>query len=97
MTIKPAPYQYPQERTESTGGGADFPGSAGDRERGKFRPSSIPRRTAVAVVGDDGQPIARTTDQILEEILLYQKAILQALSLTALGESFEPDDVLGQV
>lgn len=92
-----APYRYPQETTESTGAGPDFPGSAGDRERGKFRPSAIPRRTTVATVGDDGLPVVRTTDQILEEVLLYQKAILLALSLTAHGESFVPEDILAQL
>lgn len=95
MTTRP--YQYPQESTESTGAGPDFPGSAGDREKGKFRPSAIPRRTTVAVVGDDGLPIARTVEQTLEDVLLYQRAILYALSFVAAGESFDPEDLLNQV
>lgn len=95
MTTKP--YEFPQSRVESTGAGPDFPGSAGDRERGKFRPSTIPRRTTVAVTGDDGTPTIRTTDQILEEVLLYQKAILLALSLTTHGASFEPEEILAQI
>jgi hypothetical protein len=90
------PYEFPQSRVESTGGGPDFPGPAGDRERGKFRPSGTPRLTSVAVAADDGRPVARTTDQILEDILLYQRAILLGLSLMTKGESFEPADVLDQ-
>lgn len=91
------PYEFPQSRNESTGAGPDFPGSAGDRERGKFRPSASPRLTNVAVVGDDGTPVARSTEEILEEILLYQKAILLALAQVAQGESFDPEEQLRQV
>lgn len=93
-----APYKYPQETVESTGAGPDFPGSAGDRERGKFRPSSIPRRTAVAVVGDDGRPLALTSEQLLAEILLYQQAMLLALSLIAqsVGANVTTEDLLNQ-
>ena len=75
------PYRFPEEDISTTGAGPDFPGSAGDREKGKFRPSAIPRRTAVAVVGDDGKPIARTSETLLEEVLLYQKATVLGLSL----------------
>ena len=95
MTTRP--YEFPQSRVESTGAGPDFPGSAGDRERGKFRPSSIPRLTQVAVTGDDGLPVVRTAEHILEEILLYQKAILLALSLVTKGASFEPAEILDQL
>ena len=95
MTTKP--FEFPESFRETTGGGPDFPGSAGDRERGRFRPSSMPRHTAVAVVDDEGRPIARTTEQILEELLDYNKAILLALSLVVRGEAFTPDDILGEI
>ena len=81
----------------SPGAGPDFPDSSGDRERGKFRPGTIPRTTTVAVVGDDGLPIARTTEELLEELLLYQKALLVALSMLAEGASFIAEDVLTAV
>jgi hypothetical protein len=42
---------------DSTGLGPDIPSAAGDRERGKFRESSTPRLTVVAVSNDDGTPI----------------------------------------
>lgn len=95
MTTKP--YEFPESLRESTGLGPDFPGSAGDRERGKFRPSATPRLTQVAVTADDGRPVTRTTDEILEELLTYQKAILIALARLSEGEEFTPEEVLGEV
>lgn len=93
------PQPFPESLRESRGQGAgpDFPGSSGDRERGRFRPSATPGLDVVAVAGDDGQPIARTTESLLTELLLYQKAILLALSLTVAGAEFTVDDVLTQV
>lgn len=89
---------FPESLKETTPGtGPDFPGSSGDRERGKFRPSAIPRLTAVAVVGDDGKPIPLTTNQLLEEILLYQKALLYALTLISEGEAFTVEYALREV
>ena len=93
MTTRP--YQYPQEITESTSSGPDFPGSAGDREKGRFRPSAIPRRTTVAVSGDDSRPIALTTDQLLAEILLTQRAILVAL-VASMEEEITVDEALNE-
>ncbi len=90
------PYRFPEERTESTGAGPDFPDSAGDRERGKFRPSSIPRRTTLAVAGDDGKPVTLTLQQIMAEMLLWQKAIVLALVWSSEGEGFSVDDVLNE-
>ena len=81
MTTKP--YEFPESRIESTGSGPDFPGSSGDRERGKFRPSATPRLTTLAVVGDDGKSVVQTTEQLLAEVLLWQKAMVLALSLLA--------------
>lgn len=79
MTTKP--YEFPESRTESTGSGPDFPGSSGDREKGKFRPSVRPRLTVVGVSRDDGKPVAKTTDELLAELLLWQKATVLALAL----------------
>lgn len=81
MTTKP--YEFPQSRRETTGAGPDFPGSSGDRERGKFRPSETPRYDVVAVGRDDGRAVTKTTDELLAEVLLWQKAMVLALSLLA--------------
>ena len=88
------PKVFPESLVDSTGLGADLPGSSGDRERGKFRPSATPRLTQVAVTGDDGKAITLTTNQILLEILAYQQAILAALSFLSESEPFEPKDAL---
>ena len=88
------PYRFPEETMNTTGAGPDFPGSSGDREKGKFRPSSIARLTQVAVTDDDGNPVARTLEQTMEEILLYQKALLVGLSLLSDSEPFTPADAL---
>ena len=95
MTTRP--FEFPESLKESTGGGPDFPGSAGDREKGKFRPSGTPRLTTVAVAGDDGRPVTMTTDQVLGEILVYQKALLLALSYLTEGDVFTPDEILDQI
>ena len=94
MTTRP--YRFPEELRESLGPGAgpDFPGSSGDREKGKFRPSAIPRRTTVAVVGDDGLPIVRPVGELLSELLLWQKASLIAQMWVNDGLTFSISDVL---
>lgn len=75
-----------------------FDDSAGGRERGKFRGSAAPHKTTVAVVNDDGTLIAEGVEEVLNEILLYQKAMVQALVWLANGEpSFTVDDVLTAV
>ena len=96
MTLR-QPFPESLVETRGVGAGPDFPGSSGDRERGKFRPSTTPGLTKVAVTGDDGQPLTRSTEQIMEEVLLYNKAILQALALLADGASFTADEVLNEV
>ena len=65
----------PSAYGDSTGLGPDFPSSAGDRERGKFRPSMYPRLTTVAISDDEGNPISMTSEDLLAEILLELKAI----------------------
>lgn len=73
---------FPESMRDSTGGNQpDFPGSSGGREQGKHRPSRTPLLTQVAVTNDDGTPVGRTTDEMLTEMLLYQKATLFALGL----------------
>ena len=90
------PAIFPESLIHSTGAGPDFPGSAGDRERGKFRPSGVPRRTTVAIVGDDGKPITRTTNELLEELLLWQKAMTLAMVLHSEDAQFSLDDLLSE-
>ena len=72
---------FQEELRESTGAGADFPGSAGDRERGKFRPSATPRKTLVAISGDDGRAVVDGLVEVLNELLMYQKATVLGLSI----------------
>ena len=88
------PYEFPESRTESTGAGPDFPGSAGDRERGKFRPSATPRLTQIAVVGDDGRPVALTTDQLLADLVLWQKVTV--VLLLRISEDSTLEDVVNE-
>ena len=90
------PAIFPESLVHSTAAGPDFPGSAGDRERGKFRPSGVPRRTTVAIVGDDGKPITRTTNELLEELLLWQKAMTLAMVLHSEDARFSLDDLLSE-
>jgi len=67
----------------------DFPSSAGDRERGKFRPSATPRQTLVAVSDDEGQPIGRSTEQILEELVYEVRLLRHALVLQGLAADID--------
>ena len=92
MTTRP--YEFPASRTESTGAGPDFPGSAGDRERGKFRPSATPRLTQIAVVGDDGRPVALTTEQLLADLVLWQKVTV--VLLLRISEDSTLEDVVNE-
>mgnify|MGYP001601855260 FL=1 len=95
MVLK-APEQFPESLVQSTGSGPDFPGSSGDREKGKFRPSATPRLTQVAVTGDDGKPVTRTTDQLLEELLLWQKAAVIAQIWNMEGFTFTFEELLNE-
>ena len=84
MVLAPWPplHPFPESQQESLpGAGPDFPGSSGGREQGKFRPSRTPYLTKVAITGDDGKPIQQTTDDLLRELLVYQKATVMGLSL----------------
>ena len=77
---------------DSTGLGPDFPGQAGDRERGKFRESGFPRLTTVAVTGDDGRPVAIGTNDLLAE-LIYEIRLLRS-SLIVGGMAADIDEPL---
>ncbi len=84
----PLPHEFPQSELNSTVG-PDFPKTSGDRERGKFRPSATPRLTQVAVAGDDGKPVTKTTDELLAELIMWQKVTVLALLYNIEGESFK--------
>lgn len=73
--------EFRESRQDTTGLGPDFPGSSGDRERGKFRPSGRARLTLVAVANDDGSQVAGMLLSPQEELLLYTKAMVLGLSL----------------
>lgn len=68
-------------KTDSTGLGPDMPGSGGDRERGKFRPSVYPRLTTVAVVGDDGESLTAGLSSVEDEQILLLRAIVLGLTI----------------
>ena len=54
-----------------------MPGSAGEREMRKFRPSlAYYRGTALAVMGDGGQPLMSESEALLGE-LLYETRMLR--------------------
>lgn len=74
---------------DSTGLGPDFPGQAGDRERGKFRESGHPRLTTVAVVDDDGLPVAIGTNDLLMELILEVKLLRSGLVMEGLAADID--------
>lgn len=96
MTTLKRPYEFPESQRETTGGGPDFPGSSGDRERGKFRPSATPRLAVIAVAGDDGRPVPITTNELLAQTLLWQKAMVVALMWNTEGEEFTISELLSE-
>lgn len=74
---------------DSTGLGPDFPEQSGGRERGKFRESEHPRLTTVAVVGDDGEPVAATSDQLLAELVYEVRLMRHALVLGGMAADID--------
>lgn len=73
---------FPESQRDSTGTRKpDFPGSAGDREQGKFRPSRTPRLVTLAVVNDDGTKIGEIEARSEEEQVLLLRAIVLGLSM----------------
>ena len=89
----PWPYQhpFPGSQSSATGHGPDFPSDAGDRERGKFRPSSEPRLTTLAVVNDDGTQIGYAIAPQLDELTYLMRLVVQGLSYLT-GEDLFADD-----
>ena len=86
---------------------ADFSGSSGDRERGKFRSSKWPRLYTSAVVNDDGTPIAGDTNALLAGVieslgslanvansLLRATELIEALKVLASPIIFETDPIM---
>ena len=80
---------FPPKYEDSTGLGPDFPGSAGDRERGKFRPSIFPRLTTVAISTDEGEPIGKSQSQLLEELVFEMRLLRHALVLQGMAADLE--------
>lgn len=82
----------PDNSPGSTGLGSDFPESAGERERGKFRPSEYPRLTTVAVSNDDGTPIGVPSLQTALEANTHELRQLR-LALTMSGVAADLGDL----
>lgn len=74
----------PDKTSGTTGIGPDYPESAGDRERGKFRPSAYPRLTQIAVTDDEGEPILKTQEELLTELILEIRTLRHAMIITGL-------------
>lgn len=74
---------FPASQRDTLDRGApDFPNGAGGREMGKFRPSTTPALTTVAVVGDDGGPVVGVVlNALLEEMILELRAIRVGITL----------------
>ena len=72
---------YPESTEGAAGGGARFPSSAGDRERGKFRPGRVALTTRVAVSNDDGSDINSSASAVAEETNLLLRAVVLGLSI----------------
>lgn len=77
---------WPETQDDSTGLGADFPESPGDREKGKFRPSDTPRLTQIAVVNDDGTVIGHVLVESNEEMIFWLKAMYAGLVAKGFAE-----------
>ena len=88
---------FPGSATDhgSTGMGPDFPDSAGDRERGKFRPGQFPRLTTVAVSNDDGSPILAGGELLhkMDELILEMRRLRQGLVLNDVAEDIDKPDM----
>lgn len=74
---------------DTTGLGPDFPSSAGDRERGRFRASKYPRLTKVAVTRDDGEEVLGNTEEILLEILEEIRLLREALVIEGMAADIQ--------
>ena len=78
---------FPESQQDSLSDNApDFPGSSGGREQGKFRPSSTPKLTQVAVTNDDGTQIGTALIPSSEEMAFWIRALYAGLVLKGLAE-----------
>lgn len=76
---------FPPKYPDSTGLGPDFPDSAGDRERGKFRPSLHPRLTTVAITTDSGEEVNKGVEELLSELVYELRLLRHALVLQGIA------------
>lgn len=83
---------YGPDTSNSSGIGPDFPGSSGDRERGRHRPSGYPRLTQTAVCNDDGSPILGGTEEKLDALLAEIRALRVGMVLKGTAEDIAPDE-----
>ena len=74
-----------------TGLGPDYPETAGDRERGKFRPSNYPRLVQLAVCNDDQSKVTGALEDKLDELI--REIRLLRLALTMQGVAADIDGV----
>lgn len=78
---------FPESQRDSTKDGSpDFPTSAGAREQGKFRPSSTPKLTQVAVTNDDGTVIGHAIVESNDEVVFWIKAMYAGLIAAGMAE-----------
>ena len=91
----PPPPSHPWAESQSSANGQtpDFPGDAGDREKGKFRPSRTPRLTQLAVVDDDGNPIGSVLIPSFEELLDEIRLLRLALELQGTAAKVTLEDL----
>lgn len=82
---------FPESTQEVPGGGTHFPSSAGDRERGKFRPGRIPLTTTVAVSDDDGNPAGTASMAVFEQLVLEIRKLRLALMRTGYAADIDGD------
>ena len=71
----------------------DFPESAGDRERGKHRPSAFPRLTQVAICDDNGDPVGSAQTQVLRDILIELRFLHLAMVAAGTAEEVSPREL----
>ena len=68
----------------------EFPGSLAERQARSYRPDpTVHRGTALAMVGPDGQPIARTTEEWLGVIAYELQALRAAMVLQGTAADLE--------
>ena len=89
MTVTEAQYrELVGQKSGPTDWEDTYPGSSGDRERGKFRhgPTGAPRLTAVAVVGNDGEQLGMALMPSFEELIHEIRQLRLALTLSEVAQ-----------